>query len=981
MADKAEFNVGDKIGGYKVERVESLEKVNGTYYELTHEGTGARHIHISCDDDNNTFGVLFPTVPKDSTGVAHILEHTALKGSARFPVPDPFTSMGPRSLQTFMNALTASDWTMYPFSSRNEKDFFNLLDVYLDASFHPLLEEDAFMEQGIRLEFENPDDPNSELTFKGVVFNEMKGYAADQARVMYEAMGKAVFPDLTYANRSGGDPKDIPNLTWQALKDFHFRHYHPSNAFFFTYGDADVKKLLGFIEEKALGKFEKIDVDVSIPDQPRFKAPTTFDHSYPLAKEEDPSKKSQALVAWVTKHVGQSFDVLALKLLSQVLLSNAASPLRKALMDSGIGDALADGTGFHSDFREAVFAAGLKGVNTEEAGAVETLVLDTLKQVVNDGVDDEMVDAQLHRLEIEAREVSNSGYPFALKVFFELAGGYIYGGDPYAALQFDRDVKRLADERKKGRFFENLIQTELLDNTHRSLIVLRPDQELEVRRRDEEKAKLEEIQAKLTDAEKTKIVESARKLKERQEKKADLSSLPTLELSDIPMEFPDVPHEIVQMGTAKVGLFPQPTNGLTYVDIRAEFKGLPDELKDYLSLFAYCVNRMGAGEYDYLQMAQRIAAVTGGIGSGASVRNVAGNGTFLEGFSISGKALARNHKPFLEIYKDILTGLYFDPKRLKELIAENTIQREQQVAGAGFQFAMSLAAAALSPASSLSERLGGISQLYTMRKLAELEEGQLGEVIEKLNQIKDFLFRNHNLAICVTSEEKNMAEVQALLEDVLSPLETSPPTEAKPVEKTPKLKHIAKTTAVPVNYIAKVFRSVGIAHADAPALQVLGNLLRETHVHKEIREKGGAYFAHAGNSSENAQFIFLSGWDPNIVRTLQVFEEAVQEGIKGDIDPERFKEAVLSACGDVDPLESPDTKGRRRFFDEIAGYTTEIRQQYKRRLLEVKEADLRRVAETYLTKDQEAARAIVGNPELVEKANAELDLLFEVSPV
>lgn len=973
-----EYEVGARLGGHTVTRKEDLDHLQGHYYELAHEKTGARHIHIGVPDDNNTFVVLFPTVPRDSTGVAHILEHVVLAGSQRFPVRDPFFSMIPRSLKTFMNALTSSDTTAYPFSTRNTKDFFNLLSVYLDATLFPLITEEAFKQEGHRFEFEAPDDPASPLRYKGVVFNEMKAQVSTAPYTVHRAIGRGVFPDLTYANNSGGDPAVMPDLTWEQLREFHRVHYHPSNAFFFTYGNLPLTEILERIEDEALSRFDALEVDVSIPDQKRFDSPQQLEDAYPVSKDEDPSKKSQGLVAWATEHVGKPFEITALKVLEEYLLGNPASPLRKALIESGLGEALSDGTGFHSRYREAVFAAGLKGIAAEDAGKVEETVLSTLERIVKEGADEDDVEAAIHQFEIDQKEVSNAGFPYSLKVFFTLAGAYIHGGDPHRSLRFDDDIERLRTERSSGPFFENLIRQYLLDNPHRVRILVRPDQELEEAREHAEQEKLSGIASGLAEEEKQRIVEQALELKRSQETKQDVSVLPTLELSDVPMVFEEVPHTIEDASGARVGLFPQTTNGITYVDIRTSFEGLRDDLKDLMRLFAYAVPKMGAAGDDYVAMSRRIASATGGIGAGASVRQRAGEDVFLESFTLSGKALIRNHADFLAIKRDLLSALEFDPRRLKEVLVELKAQMEAFVIQAGMRYAMSLAGAKLSPAAAMDERLGGLGQLSLLKSLASQDD--LGGLIEKLEEIKGFLFRNTGLHVCVTSEDQELSGVAGLVGDALGGLPSEAASLSDAVEPPLELRHEAKTTAVPVAYNAKVFKTPTYTHPDAPALFALGYFLRSTYLHREVREKGGAYGANATFDVSEGLFNLWSYRDPNIVRTFQVFEDAIKEVIKGDIEADDLKEAILSACGAIDPLESPDTKGRRRFFDDLAGYTLGLREEFKGRLLKLTDEDFRRVAESYLSGDG-ASLATISSPEKVEAANSQMGGVFEVSPL
>jgi presequence protease len=970
------------IGGYTITRREALTRLDGEYIELEHEATGARHIHIATNDDNNGFAVFFPTAPTDSTGVAHILEHVVLAGSQRFPVRDPFFSMTRRSLATFMNALTGSDWTMYLYSTRNAKDYKNLLDVYLDATFFPRLEEDAFKQEGIRFEFEDPANPQSGLRYKGVVFNEMKGALATPGAAMDRAIGKTLFPGLPYAHISGGEPSAIPDLTWEQLKKFHARHYHPSNARFYTYGDQSLEKTLEFIESAALDRFQRINVDSIVPDVKRFIAPRSAIEAYPAPAGEDIARKAEALTAWVTIQSADSFKSLAMKVLSEVLLANAGSPLRKALIDSGIGSALADGSGFHDDYREAVFGAGLKGIEDEDGDRVQKVVLDTLQKLADEGLDRDQVDAAVHHLEFDKRERSNAGFPYALRLLFASLPAYLYGGDPLHALLFDADLEHLEKARKEGRFFENLIRAELLDNPHRALLTVVPDPHLEDRQRQAELARLAGIGATFTEEEKTRLVDDALRLKALQDSKQDLSILPSLELSDIPMKFEDVPSRDGNVEKARVEFYPQPTNGITYVDVRADFSKLTLEQKDLLPLFARALTQSGAAGADYAQVATRIASVTGGVGAAPQVQSLAAREDYLQSFVLSGRALDKDAKAFIELLTDLVARLQVEPHRLKEIIAEITTRLETSLAGLGFQFALLRAHSKLTSEGALNDRLQGIEMLHTMRRLARRNEGELGEVIQALDGIRTTLFQDGSLRIVVTCE----LEMVEPLRDLLGGLVAALPKNGHAADQPVKPNHLepapeARIVPVPVAFNVRIYKTVRYQEPDSPALLVLANYVRDQFLHRELREKGGAYggFAQAGVAS--ATFYFGSYRDPNITRTYDVFDRAVRWVIETDIEPESLKEAILGACGDVDPLESPDIKGRREATNRATGFTKEARERFKQRLLEVTGEDLKRVATTYFV-DKPAVQATVAGPELIAEARNEKPDLFElVSPV
>jgi presequence protease len=980
MAKTSARGIGT-IGGYTILRKERLDRLEGSYLELEHSRTGARHLHVECPDDNNSFAVFFPTVPMDSTGVAHILEHVVLAGSQKYPVRDPFFSMTRRSLATFMNAFTSADWTMYPFSSRNKKDFKNLLDVYLDATFFPRLDEDSFKQEGIRFEFEDPADPNSGLRYKGIVYNEMKGALASPGAAVQKIVGETLFPGLTYSYISGGDPENIPDLTWDHLRKFHATHYHPSNAYFYTYGDQDLEETLAAIEEGALKHFDRIDVDTSIPDVKRFRKPVTATEPYPATKGEDNSHKAQALVAWVTAHTGDSFQLLAMKVLAEVLLGNAASPLRKALIDSKLGTAMADGSGLQDDYRETVFGAGLKDIAQEDAQNVEKVVLETLDKLAQEGVDQTQVDAAIHHLEFEKRERSNAGFPYSLKVLFTALAPYYYGGDPYDALNFDADLARLEKDRKEGRFFENLIRAELLDNPHRGLLIVVPDEGLEDKKRKQELDRLAKVEASLTEADKARIVAEALRLKQDQDAKQDLSTLPTLELTDIPMKFEDVHSKDITLGNARVEFFPQPTNGVTYLDIRSDFSALTPQEKDLLPLFGRVLTQAGAAGQDYVEIAKRIAAYTGGIGAAAQVQPLAGEEDYLQSFMVSGKSLDRNAKQFVGLITDLTAHLEIDPARLREIIAETATRLESSIAGLGFQFAILLAQSKLSSEGAINDRLQGIGMLHVMRDLAKLDDAGLRDLITRLDTIRTKLFRSDSITMVVTSEDSMIDTLKPLLRDFVTALPSPADAgqtngvAAKPAPLDPIRE--ARTAPLPVAFNVRTFKTVRYQHPDAPVLLVLSNYMRDTFLHKELREKGGAYGAYAQANTGGGNFYLGSYRDPNIIRTYDTYDRAIRWVIDGEIDAEALKEAILGACGDVDPLESPDIKGRREAINRMTGFTRAEREKFKQRLLRATAADLRRVAKAYLDQPN-PIQATVAGADLVEAARKERPELFEV---
>ncbi|VAW47220.1 Predicted insulinase-like Zn-dependent peptidase DVU0941, partial [hydrothermal vent metagenome] len=498
-----------------------------------HTLTGAIHYHLAADDPQNVFLVALRTVPMDSTGVAHILEHTSLCGSEKYPVRDPFFMMIRRSLNTFMNAFTSSDWTAYPFATENRKDFKNLLQVYMDAVFFPNLDALDFAQEGHRFEFEEMTNSASPLTYKGVVFNEMKGAMSSPISTLWQAFSNELYPTNTYHYNSGGEPEDIPNLTHQQLVDFHKNHYHPSNSVFMTYGDISAFEHQSQFDSLALTRFKDRVPQVHVGLEQRFSEPKAVSHVYAL-DEESTKAKTHIVLGWLLGENKDPLNVLKGHLLSSVLLDNSASPLRMVLEESPLATAPSPLCGLEDSNKEMVFVVGVQGSEPEHAEAIEQLILAELHRIVDEGVDQSQVEAMLHQLELSQREVGGDSYPYGLQLILHALPGALHEGDPIALLDSDQALKVLGKEVKDPQFIPNLVKTWLLDNTHRIRLTMAPDTELSAQKERAEKEKLAAIQATLTEAEKQAIIDQAVALEQRQSQEDDPSILPEVTKEDIP---------------------------------------------------------------------------------------------------------------------------------------------------------------------------------------------------------------------------------------------------------------------------------------------------------------------------------------------------------------------------------------------------------------------------------------------------------------
>jgi len=971
-----QYQVGSLLHGFRVTGVTPLPELNTTLVRLRHEQTGARMVHLDCADDNNLFGVGFRTTPENSTGVAHILEHTVLCGSRRYPVRDPFFTMLKRSLSTFMNALTASDWTLYPFSSQNKTDFYNLMGIYLDAAFFPLLRERDFRQEGHRVEFAEPENPESPLAFKGVVYNEMKGAMADPGSLLQRRLTRALYPTTTYGCNSGGEPDDILDLTHEELKEFHARYYHPANAYFFTYGDLPLESHLAVIEDLALRHFGPLEIDSAVPAEVRFDAPQQITETFPVDPGEPLGKRSMVQVAWLTCSIDDSFERLAMNLLSQLLLGNSAAPLYKALLDSGLGENLAPGTGFHEDNRETYFAAGLQNTDPEQVDEIEKLILAALEEVVRTGFTEQQIEAAIHQLEFAHREVVGDQYPYALLLLMRLMGPWLHSDDPVSPLLLEENLGRLRRELAAGPFFPELIRRQLLDNPHRITLLMAPDAGQKEREEQRTAARLARIAAGLDDRERQQIIDRGRELQQAQESEEDLSCLPTLELSDIPAAERPVACDLRREAGPPVYWFDQPTNGIGYFVASLDLSDLPPDLVSHVPLFCSLLPKIGAAGCSYLEMAERITAATGGVRVNASVScNPSSLDDFQMAVEITSKALLRNQDQMFDILGDLCRAPDFsDLKRLHTVINQMKTSLENSVSGSGHSYAARAAAAALSPGNRLREEWGGLHLIRQIKIVAALAPDQLRDLAEKLQRLARLAFSKKRLRCAVTAEGKAFTAIDEPLRRFVDLLPDGLPAGSPlAAELSPVARAVGWAAPVPVSYVARIFPTVPLTHPDSSGLMVLAKLLKSGFLHREIREKGGAYGGMANFDAQKGLLSMLSYRDPQLLRTLDVFRQAAEWGAAGHFDENDIKEAILAVFASLDRPLSPGGKGQREFEYRLQGLTREMRQLFREGALAVDKAQLTDLAARYLLQGwSEGAVAVVSAEELLQGANREL---------
>ena len=952
-------------------RSEPISSLNIEMQEYKHRKTGAVHYHLASDNPENVFLVGFRTVPMDSTGVAHILEHTALCGSRKYPVRDPFFMMIRRSLNTFiMNAFTSSDWTAYPFASKNRKDFNNLLSVYMDAVFFSRLHELDFAQEGHRLEFEKPDDQLSDLVYKGVVYNEMKGAMSSTNSVLWQTVSKYIFPTSTYHYNSGGEPDHIPDLSYQQLKDFYKSHYHPSNAVFMTFGDISAQEHHEHFEELALKEFEKLDIHIAVTDEKRYLSPIKVEEYY--ESDENTDNKSHVVLGWLLGTSTSLDDLFEAQLLSSVLMDNSASPLLQVLETSSLGSSPSPMCGLEDSNREMSFLAGLEGCANSATNQVEKLILDTLENIVKTGVPQEQIEAALHQLELNQREISGDSYPYGLQLILAGLSTATHRGDPIQLLNIDPVLERLRQDITDRDFIPRLINKLLLNNQHRICLTMHPDSELPARKVAAEKSSLRRIKDTLSEAQKQAIIEQSEKLNARQNAEDDPGVLPKVGLEDVPATITEPEASTGQTKNQQaISFYGQGTNGLSYQQLVIDLPQMGDSLLQLLPLFTSCITELGVGENDYAKMQVKQSQLTGGINCFSSIRSKLDDEQKSLGLvSFSAKALRENNSAMSQLLSDSYSLCRFDEKqRVKELVEQLCARKENSITGQGHSLAMGLASSRMSPTSLLSHNTGGLEGIRRLKTLRDAlaNDSALDELLGQFQQLHQLLLQAPRQFLIIGEQQHE----QSLISDIndcwpahtpassFSPLVLD--TVREPVRE-------AWTTATQVNFCAKAYPTVTSSHEDNAALQVLSGFMRNAFLHRAIREQGGAYGGGASQDGSSACFKFFSYRDPRLKETLDDFDRSIDWMLSSNHPDYLLEEAILGVIAAMDKPSSPAGEAKQAFYNKLFGRSLEFRNRYRQQVLNVTLNDLKRVTECYLTKEN-ASIGVITNKDALESAD------------
>ena len=928
-----------------------------------------KHIHLESDSNEKVFMVAFRTIPEDSTGVAHILEHTALCGSKKYPVRDPFFMMIRRSLNTFMNAFTSSDWTAYPFATLNKKDFNNLLGVYLDSAFFPNLDSLDFAQEGHRLEFKEKNNPESEIEIKGVVYNEMKGAMSSITSQLWHGMSKHLYSSSTYKHNSGGDPENIIDLSHEDLVNFHQKHYHPSNATFFTFGNIDPLEIQSFIKENVLDNFSPSDEVVAVKNEDRLESPKVVSDFYnPQPGDEN---NHHIVLSWLLNESHNPVQLLETYLMSNILLDNSASPLRKVLESTKLGKSPSPLTGLEADQKELVFAAGLEGVDSNKSKEVEKLIMDCLTKLVEDGVPKDLIDSSLHQLEIRQREITGSGMPFGLQIMLTCLPACIHNDNPLNVLDLDSAFNTIKNNLKTENYIENLIDKSLIKNNHRLTYSLIPDTELNKKNEEKIQNKVFEITKNFSSDDKEKLIKLANDLEKRQNSIDDPEVLPKVTKEDIPKTRNYASPIAFAKDKSTDYFYKSGTNGIVYHSMIFPCDALDENELKIASLFSNTLTDIGLGKDGYEDIQKYQSSITGGISASFITLPNKSDDTFKLALKVSSKSLEGNESYMQDlILRTVKESSFDETKRIEELLEFISSDNEKSVIQNGHILSMSNAASQISDIASTNDLTSGLRFIHNTNHLSKLigEDDELAKYLELLRSINSKISNTPSHLFTASALDKAKLNLDFTIKENTHHYKNQG---VVALQSNP----IGWITGSQVCFCAEAFPTVDYKHEDAPALTVLGTVLRNGYLHSAIREKGGAYGAGASQDSNNKVFKFFSYRDPKCTETFKEFKKSREWSIK-NITEEQLEEGVLGVISSIDKPLSPFGEAMSDFMSSLDQKTQDERLSFRSKVKECSLADLAMVSEKYLFNESKRSAIAGQNYETELK-----DLGFEIKNI
>ncbi len=931
------------VKAYEVLKEKKVAELNSTAHLLEHKKSGARLFLLSNDDENKVFSIGFRTPPKDSTGVAHILEHSVLCGSEKFPVKDPFVELVKGSLNTFLNAMTYPDKTVYPVASTNDKDFQNLMDVYLDAVLHPNIykEPKIFMQEGWHYEL---DDEDGKLTINGVVYNEMKGAFSSPESVLERQTQQMLFPDTCYGCESGGDPKNIPELTYEGFLDFHRTYYHPSNSYIYLYGNMDMAEKLIWLDEAYLSHYERKEVDSRIREQKPFDAPKTEEISYSITEEE---AQEGGVYLSVSDVVGTDLDpklYVAFQILEYTLIDAPGAPLKQALLDAGIGNDIFGG--YDNGILQPYFSVVAKDAKEEQKGEFLAVVKGTLRKLADQGMNRKSLLAGMNYYEFRYREADYGTTPKGLMYGLQCMDSWLYGGDPLMHLEYQETFDYLKEAVKEG-YFENLIKEYLLDNPFEAVLVVKPEVNLTAKDDQALAKKLKEYKDGLSGEEIAGLVAQTAALKEYQDTpstKEELERIPMLKRSDIGRKaeaFRWKEHRLLGVQVLHHEMF---TSGIGYLKVLFNTDRVPSEDIPYVGLLKAVLGYVDTEHYTYSDLTSEIHLNSGGIGfsvtSYVDLNHLPG---FTGAFVAEARVLYEKLDFAFEIIGEILTTSKLDDeKRLREILKEARSRSRMRLENASHSAAVARATSYFSPTSSFGDRTGGIAYYHFLEDVVRDYDKNREKLVAKLKEVAVKLFTVDNMLVSYTADEKGFARMEGSMEKLTGKLPKG--TGKKyPFTFAPGNRNEGFKTSSQVNYVARCGNFRGAGYEYTGVLRILKLILSYDYLWLNLRVKGGAYGCMSG-FGRSGEGYFVSYRDPNIAQTNEVYENMAAYLEQFDADERDMTKYVIGTISALDTPFTPADKGARGLSAYLSGVTDEMMQTERDQILKAQPEDIRALA-------------------------------------
>lgn len=953
---------------YDIIEKRQIDDIGAYSYLVKHKKTGARLALLSNDDENKVFYIGFRTPPTDSTGVPHIIEHSVLCGSKEFPVKDPFVELVKGSLNTFLNAMTYSDKTVYPVASCNDKDFHNLMHVYLDAVFYPNIykEKKIFMQEGWHYEM---DDADSDLALNGVVYNEMKGAFSSPDEVHDREVLNSLFPDTPYGVESGGDPKVIPELSYEQFLDFHGKYYHPSNSYIYLYGNMDMAEKLEWIDEHYLSKFDYLEIDSSLKLQESFEKPVTLHKDYPVMEGE--SLTNNTYLSYNTV-VGTSLDkelYYAMQILEYALCSSAAAPLKLALIHKNIGTEVY--TVYDNGIYQPYFSVVAKNANDNQKDEFVSTIEAELARLVKEGIDKKALLAGLNNYEFRYREADFGSYPKGLMYGLQMFDSWLYDDnmafDMIEAVEIFRDLKA----KIQTDYYEKLIEKYLINNQHKSILVVSPKEGLTAQNDKELHERLQEYKKSLTEDEIKKIVDDTKALKEFQESEdapEDMAKIPMLKREDMKKEAEGFVNEIRDEQGTKFLFHNIQTNGIGYLRFVFDVSKVPVDLMKYVGVLKNVLCFVDTKNYDYGTLCNEINIHTGGVSSSVNTYTNSKNlDEYRMTFEVKTKAMYDELKSAFELVTEVLTQSDLsDEGRILEILEEFKSRMQGSMTASAHSLAAIRAMSYFSETAAVAEMVSGIPCYRLLEQLTADYETNKKELISKLNELIKCIFRAENLMIDITSTQEGYEEVVKLIPMLKNALFTEE-VRKEDFKLDVRKDNEAFSTSAQIQYVCRAGNYK--TNTDYPytgALKVLKVLLGYDYLWTNVRVKGGAYGVMC-NFGKSGDSYFVSYRDPNLKKTVEVYEKIGEYLRSFTADEKTMTKYIIGTVSDMDIPLNPSAKGSRSFGAYMSDMEFESIQKERDEVLTCTQEDINRLAEYMETILNENAICVVGNGQIIDE--------------